>query len=99
MSDVSDWWHTAIIDMEPGRITLRGHPVEALIGNRGFAEMIWLMITGETIDGPRARLLESQPRGSRRSRAASPVHRRSTHGGDLRCWSQQRHGHRAQHAG
>jgi len=59
MSDVSDWWHTAIINMEPGRITLRGHPVEALIGNRGFAEMIWLMITGETIDGPRARLLEA----------------------------------------
>src|SRR6056297_1608784 len=59
MSDVSDWWRTAIIDMEPGRIALRGHPVEELIGNRGFAEMIWLMVTGETIDGPRARLLEA----------------------------------------
>lgn len=59
MSDVSDWWRTAIIDMEPGRIALRGHPVEELIGNRGFAEMIWLMVTGETIGGPRARLLEA----------------------------------------
>ncbi len=59
MSDVSDWWHTAIIDMEPGRIALRGHPVEELIGNRGFAEMIWLMVTGEEIDAPRAHLLEA----------------------------------------
>lgn len=59
MSDVSDWWHTAIIDMEPGRIALRGHPVEDLIGNRGFAEMIWLMVTGEEIDPPRAALLEA----------------------------------------
>ena len=25
MSDVADWWKTAIIDMEPGRIHLRGH--------------------------------------------------------------------------
>jgi len=32
-SDVSDWWSTAIIDMEPGRIRLRGHPIEELIGS------------------------------------------------------------------
>ncbi|WP_316014212.1 citryl-CoA lyase [Roseobacter sp. HKCCA0434] len=59
MSDVADWWRTAIIDMEPGRIALRGQPVEELIGRTGFAEMIWLMVTGERIDGPRARLFEA----------------------------------------
>jgi len=58
-SDVSDWWRTSIIDMEPGRIALRGHPVEELIGNRGFAQMIWLMVTGKEISGPRADLFEA----------------------------------------
>lgn len=58
-NDVSDWWRTAIIDMEPGRIALRGRPVEELIGTTGFAEMIWLMVTGETIAGPRAALFEA----------------------------------------
>lgn len=57
--DVSDWWRTAIIDMEPGRIALRGHPVEELIGNTGFAEMIWLMVTGKRIEGHRAALFEA----------------------------------------
>lgn len=59
MSDVADWWHTAIIDMEPGRIHLRGQPVEQLIGNRSFVQMIWLMVMGQELDGPRASLLEA----------------------------------------
>ncbi|MEJ6393916.1 citryl-CoA lyase [Gymnodinialimonas sp. 2305UL16-5] len=59
MSDVSDWWRTRIIDMEPGRIHLRGHPIEDLIGHRSFAQMIWLMVTGEEISGPRADLFEA----------------------------------------
>ena len=57
--DVSDWWRTAIIDMEPGRIALRGRPVEELIGTMRFAPMIWLMVTGEEIGGPRADLFEA----------------------------------------
>lgn len=58
-NDVSDWWRTKIIDMEPGRIHLRGQPVQDLIGNIGFAQMIWLMVTGESITGPRAALFEA----------------------------------------
>lgn len=58
-TDVSDWWRTAIIDMAPGRIHLRGHPVQDLIGRTGFAQMIWLMVTGTPIDGPRAALFEA----------------------------------------
>lgn len=57
--DVADWWRTKIIDMEPGRIHLRGHPVQDLIGRTGFAQMIWLMVTGETIEGARAALFEA----------------------------------------
>ncbi len=58
-NDVSDWWRTAIIDMEPGRIHLRGRPVQDLIGTTGFAEMIWLMVMGAPIEGHRARLFEA----------------------------------------
>lgn len=58
MSDVSDWWSTAIIDMEPGRIALRGHPVEELIGNVTFPQMIWLMTRGMMPSAEQARLLE-----------------------------------------
>ncbi|MEO1775976.1 MAG: citryl-CoA lyase [Pseudomonadota bacterium] len=59
MSEVADWWRTSIIDMEPGRIHLRGTPVQDLIGTTGFAEMIWLMVVGERIEGPRAQLFEA----------------------------------------
>ncbi len=56
---VADWWRTAIIDMEPGRIHLRGTPVQDLIGTTGFAQMIWLMVMGEQISGARAALFEA----------------------------------------
>jgi len=59
MSDVSDWLATAIIDMEPGRIHLRGHPIEDLIGNIGFAEMVWLMLRGNLPGPGQAALLEA----------------------------------------
>ena len=52
MSDPSreaarDWWQTAIIDMSPGSIRIRGYPIEQLIGNLDFPQMIWLMLRGE----------------------------------------------------
>ena len=47
MSDVSDWWRTKIIKMEPGKINLRGTPIQDLIGEIGFSEMIWLMVRGD----------------------------------------------------
>ena len=42
MSDVADWWQTSIIDMEPGRISIRGTEIQDLIGHLSFAEMVWL---------------------------------------------------------
>ncbi|WP_425079581.1 citryl-CoA lyase [Ruegeria denitrificans] len=59
MSDVSDWWTTSIIDMEPGRIDLRGEPIQNLIGHLSFAEMIWFMVRGDRPSGPQARLFEA----------------------------------------
>ena len=59
MNDVSDWWKTAIIDMEPGRIHLRGHPIQSLIGNISFPEMIWLMVRGDQPTPAQAKLFEA----------------------------------------
>ncbi|MAH87540.1 MAG: citryl-CoA lyase [Kiloniella sp.] len=56
---VSDWWATSIIDMEPGRIAFRGHPIESLIGTLSFTEMIWLMVRGGRPDKAQADLLEA----------------------------------------
>lgn len=56
---VADWWHTSIIDMEPGRIAFRGHPVEELIGTLSFPQMIWHMVMGTPLDAGRARLFEA----------------------------------------
>lgn len=57
--DVADWWRTSIIDMEPGRIDFRGHPVQDLIGTVSFPQMIWLMVMGEIPEPGPARLLEA----------------------------------------
>ena len=59
MSDVADWWRTSIIDMEPGRIDIRGRPIAELIGQASFAQMIWLMLRGDVPSDGQARLLEA----------------------------------------
>jgi citrate synthase len=64
MTDRSDaevvrhWWRTSIIDMEPGRIAFRGHPIEELIGNVSFPQMIWLMVRGGLPSEAESRLFE-----------------------------------------
>lgn len=57
-NDVSDWWTTEIIDMAPGQIRLRGNPIEDLIGNVSFPQMIWLMTRSELPTPKMADLLE-----------------------------------------
>ena len=58
-NDVTDWWSTSIIDMAPGQVRLRGRPVEDVIGNMSFAEVIWLMTMGETPSTGQAALFEA----------------------------------------
>ena len=59
MTDVADWWQTDIIDMAPGQIRLRGFAIEDLIGNIGFAEMVWLMTRGTRPDAAQEALFEA----------------------------------------
>ena len=57
--DVPAWWSTAIIDMAPGQIRLRGRPIETLIGTLTFPQMIWLMTRGDVPSDGQAALFEA----------------------------------------
>jgi citrate synthase len=59
LSAASAWWDTSIIDIHPGKIAIRGYPVEQLIGRVRFPEMIWLMLRGELPGPGQAELLEA----------------------------------------
>ncbi|TWG81716.1 citrate synthase [Cupriavidus gilardii J11] len=54
-----DWWRTEIIEMRPGVIRYRGYPIEQLIGQVSFAQMIWLMLRGELPQRRQADLLDA----------------------------------------
>jgi len=56
--DVRNWWQNSIIDMEPGKISLRGRPIDELIGKVTFPQMIWLMVSGELPSEAEAKLFE-----------------------------------------
>lgn len=58
-NDVSDWWTTEIIDMAPGQIRMRGHPVQDLIGALTFPQMIWLLTRGDIPGTAEASLMEA----------------------------------------
>jgi len=53
------WWRTAIIDIAPGQIGVRGYPIEQLIGSISFPSMIWLLLRGELPSPAQAALLEA----------------------------------------
>ena len=59
LADASAWWDTSIIDIHPGKIAIRGYPIEQLIGNVRFPDMIWLMLKGELPTRGQSALLEA----------------------------------------
>jgi citrate synthase len=59
LQKASDWWSTAIIDIEPGKIRVRGYPIQELIGTLRFPDMVWLMLRGEVPEPAQSRLLEA----------------------------------------
>jgi citrate synthase len=58
-AEADHWWSTGIIDIHPGRIAVRGYPIEQLIGKLSYPEMVWLMLRGELPSAAQARLLEA----------------------------------------
>ncbi len=59
LDEASRWWSTSNIDIEPGRIAVRGYPIQELIGALSFPEMIWLMVRGDRPSPEQARLFEA----------------------------------------
>jgi citrate synthase len=59
VADASAWWDTAIIDIHPGKIAIRGYPIEELIGRVRFPDMIWLMLRGDLPSRGQSDLLEA----------------------------------------
>jgi citrate synthase len=59
LAAAAEYWRTAIIDVRPGAIAMRGYPIEELIGRVSFPAMIWLMLRGELPSAAEATLLEA----------------------------------------
>ena len=59
LQEASAWWTTEIIDIHPGKIGIRGYPIEDLIGSIRFPDMIWLMLRGELPSQAQSVLLEA----------------------------------------
>jgi len=53
------WWTTAIVDIHPGVIRMRGYAIEDLVGRVSYPQMVWLMLRGELPTREQARLLEA----------------------------------------
>lgn len=58
-AEASAWWATAISDIAPGSIALRGHPIATLIEERSFVDVLWMLVTGGFPTPGRRRLLEA----------------------------------------
>ncbi|MFL6691651.1 MAG: citryl-CoA lyase [Ramlibacter sp.] len=59
LQEASQWWTTGIVDIEPGKIGIRGYAIQDLIGELRFPEMVWLMLRGDVPNRDQAALLEA----------------------------------------
>ncbi|MDQ2913261.1 MAG: citryl-CoA lyase [Chloroflexota bacterium] len=53
------WWETAISDVQPGRIVIRGERIEHLIESMSYAGVVGLMVGNLRLSNVQARLLEA----------------------------------------
>lgn len=58
-SDGAAWWETAISDIKKNEIIIRGYPIEELIGNVSYTQMLYLLLCGEVLSEKKAKLWES----------------------------------------
>ena len=40
-------WHSALTDIAPNKILVRGYPLDEMMGRLGFAEAVYLLLMGE----------------------------------------------------
>ncbi|WP_456265818.1 MULTISPECIES: citryl-CoA lyase [unclassified Bacillus (in: firmicutes)] len=53
------WWETEISHIQKNSIELRGYPIEELIGELSYPQMLYLLLVGELLDDSKAALFES----------------------------------------
>ena len=59
LAEAKAYWTTSIIDIHPGKIAMRGYPIQDLIGKITFPQMIWLMLRGDLPNALQAKLLDA----------------------------------------
>lgn len=52
-------WFTGITEVKPNQLRTRGYLLAELMGERSFAETVWLLLTGELPDPRHSRLIEA----------------------------------------
>ncbi|BDG36427.1 citryl-CoA lyase [Saccharococcus caldoxylosilyticus] len=53
------WWETSISNIKKNEIIIRGYPIEELIGNISYTQMLYLLLCGKILSEKKAKLLES----------------------------------------
>ncbi|HCA38639.1 MAG: citryl-CoA lyase [Phycisphaerales bacterium] len=56
---MSEQWPTAITDIEPNSVRVRGYDIADLMGRVSFGQAVYLIIRGELPDGATGRLMEA----------------------------------------
>ncbi len=58
-SEKQRWWRTKIIQSGKNKLMMRGYPVEELIGNISYGELVYLLLMGELPSRVKGKLLEA----------------------------------------
>jgi citrate synthase len=56
---MSETWKTAITDIKPNEVRLRGHCIDDLMGQASFAQVVYLALTGELPSAEVGRLIDA----------------------------------------
>ncbi len=56
---MSESWKTAITEIEPNAVRVRGYDIADLMGNCSFGQMVYLILRGEMPDEPTGKLMEA----------------------------------------
>lgn len=59
LEEVRRWWRTGLVETGPGVVRVRGYPIEELVGQVGWAAVVWLVLRGELPRPWEERLLEA----------------------------------------
>ncbi len=52
-------WKTAITDVQPNRVSLRGYPIDKLMGEISFSQVIYLVLKGELPSPEKGKLIDA----------------------------------------